>query len=90
MIFIYPTVQITWLMKSDKMTCNAAFKLKKTFFTNVDLNFGATLFSGYILSTGKFPGQGSNLYHSSDLDHRSASARSLTCCVTRVLPGATF
>ena len=30
----------------------------------------------------KFPGQGSNPYHNSDLSHSSDNARSLTCCAT--------
>jgi len=38
----------------------------------------------------KFPGQGSNLHHSSNLSHCSGSARSLTCCTTRELPTNTI
>ena len=33
--------------------------------------------------TWKYLGQGSNLYHSSDLNHCSDNARSLTYCTTR-------
>ena len=34
----------------------------------------------------KFPGQGLNPHHSSDLSHKSDNTGSLTCCATRELP----
>ena len=40
------------------------------------------LFSGHAHGIWKFPGQGSNLHHSSDWGHCSDNAGSLNCCAT--------
>ena len=44
------------------------------------------LFFGHAHSMWKFPDQGLDLCHSSDLSCCSDNARSLTCCTTRELP----
>ena len=43
------------------------------------------LFFGCANNMQKFPGQGMNLSHSSDLSHHNDNARSLTHCATREL-----
>lgn len=62
-------------------------KLKLLFFLFFFCFFlGGGLFFGHTQSMGKFPDQGSNLHHSSDLSHSSDNARFLTHCTTRGLP----
>jgi len=44
------------------------------------------IYLGHAGGMRKFSGQGSNLWHISDLSHSSDNARSLTCFATRELP----
>ena len=74
--FVHPQI---WCSSVDSYPIGSRCLINIALFKH----YFSFFYFSHTCSTWKFPGQGSNLYHNSDLSHCSDIARSLTCHITR-------